>query len=209
MLRSLSALLRPLADRTASRATIRPAPDMATFAARLEVLDKDPFLMVADDTLRLISVFDDLKYDRADLDMMSGPMRRHVVGKLAPLGFRQVSGSVIENRTEDIRMLFPKYRALGASPFDAARDTPRRAQDYYILTPTQVACQIIDHYPIEDAVARIKALIVKHPINLYRIWDFLEKTDRHNGFLPAIGHLKYVQREAIEKEPLKTRRALR
>ncbi|MBE1283801.1 MAG: hypothetical protein GJ676_10870 [Rhodobacteraceae bacterium] len=185
------------------------AEALRTWTQKLRVIDKDPYLSLADDTLRLISVFDDLKYDRADLDMMSGPMRRRVVTKLAPLGFRQKSGSVIENREIDLRILLPKFRALGASPFDAIRDTPRRAQDFYVLTPTQTACQFIESYPIDDAVERIKTLIVKHPINLYRIWDFLEKYDQHNAFLNAIGHLKYVQRKAVESEPLRSRYALR
>ncbi|WP_136439579.1 hypothetical protein [Pacificoceanicola onchidii] len=179
------------------------------FAAELSVIDKDPYLMVADRGRRLISVFDDLRYDRSDMDMMAGPMRRHVVGALAPLGFRQVTGSVLENPDLDIRMLFPKFRALGASPFDAIRDTPRRAQDYYVLTPTQAACQIVQHYPVDEAVMRIKALVVRHPINLLRLSDYLEQMRDHQDFLRAIGHLKYVQRVAVESEPLRQRRALK
>ncbi|MEO1249222.1 MAG: hypothetical protein AAFW76_05215 [Pseudomonadota bacterium] len=179
------------------------------FDRRVLVLNRDPFLSVADEALRLISVFDDLKYDRADLDMLSGPMRRHALKKLTPFGFTQVSGTVFENKADDIRMYLPKFHALGASPFDTTRYTPRRAQDYYVLTPTQAACQIVDHYPIDDAVQKIKRLIVKHPVNLLRMVDFLERKDSHQAFLGAIGHLKLVQREAVEAEPLRTRRALR
>lgn len=178
------------------------------FAEKIRVLDRDPYLAIADVDLRLISVFDDLKYDRADMDILSGPMRRRVLEKLAPLGFKQVSGTVIENKQEDIRMLLPKFRALGASPFHATHDTERRAQDYFVLTPTQAACQLIDNYSHEEAVERIKELIIKHPINLYRLMDYLERNDIHQGFRPAIGHLKFVQREAVESEPLRSRRAL-
>ena len=180
-----------------------------SFAERVRVLDADPYLSVADEDLQLISVFDDLKYDRADLDILSAPMRRRVLQKLAPLGFKQVSGTVIENKAEDIRMHLPKFHALGASPFDATRYTPRRPQDYFILTPTQVACQIIDTYSAEDAVERIAALVVKHPINLYRVSDYLERKDTHQAMIAGIGHLKYVQRKAVEEAPLCTRRALR
>jgi len=185
------------------------AAPVGAFADRVRILDRDPYLTVADPALRLISVFDDLKYDRADMDVVSGPMRRRARDKLKPLGFVQASGHVFENRAEDIRMILPKFRALGASPFDAINDTPRRAQDYFILTPTQTACQMIDHYPHEDAVEMIKTLIQKHPINLLRLADYLERTDTHQAFKPAIGHLKFVQREAVSAEPLKSRRALR
>lgn len=178
------------------------------FAERVRALDRDPYLMVADADLRVISVFDDLRYDRADLDILTGSMRARALKRLAPLGFRQVSGSVIENRAEDIRFLLPKFHALGASPFDATRYATRREQDYFILTPTQSACLMIDSYPVEEAVDRIKALIVRHPINLYRILDFLERKPAHQTFEGAIGHLKFVQREAVESEPLKSRRAL-
>ena len=181
----------------------------ADFAKDLSVLESDPFCMVADPQRRLISVFDDLRYDRADMDMMAAPMRRYLVRRFAPLGFRQTSGSVLENHALDIRLIFPKFRALGASPFDATRDTPRRAQDYYLLTPTQAACQMVLHYPVDEAVDRIKQLVVRQPINLLRLMDYLEQMQEHQDFLRAIGHLKYVQRKAVETEPLRDRRALR
>ncbi|MEM9332603.1 MAG: hypothetical protein AAGA53_14840 [Pseudomonadota bacterium] len=178
------------------------------FAQRVGVLNADPYLMIADTKLRIISVFDDLRYDRADMDMLSGPMRRRALAKLAPLGFVQRSGSVIENRDEDIRIHMPKFRALGASPFDSLRDTDQRPQDYALLTPTQAAAQIISIHPLETTVELLLALVVKHPINLLRLSDFLEPCERHQAFKDAVGHLLYVQRQAISKEPLKTRRAL-
>ncbi len=84
-----------------------------------------------------------------------------------------------------------------------------RPQDFALLTPTQTAAHIISSHPLEKAVERIKALIQKHPINILRLSDYLEHSARHKAFESAFGHLKYVQREAINKEPLKTRRALR
>lgn len=168
-----------------------------------------PYLLLADPDLRLISVFDDLRYDRADMDMLSPPMRTHVLQKLAPFGFRQTSGTVIENKTADIRCYMPKFRALGASPFDITRYTERRRQDYYVLTPTQTACLLVNHYKLEEAVQRVAKLVQTQPINLFRLMDYLEHTPTHRDFLQAIGHLKYVQREAVESEPLCRRRALR
>ncbi|MDX8350435.1 hypothetical protein SLH49_20795 [Cognatiyoonia sp. IB215446] len=181
----------------------------ATFAERLRVIDRDPYICIADENLRIISVFDDLQYDRADMDMLSGPMRRCVIERLAPLGFRQISGGVLENTAEGIRMLMPKFRALGASPFDAARDTPRRSQDYYILTPTQTACHFVSHYATGAAIAAIEKLIVQQPVNLLRLADYLEKSAEHQAFAVDVGYLRYVQKQAVASEPLRSRRALR
>ncbi|MEL7091559.1 MAG: hypothetical protein AAFN94_07480 [Pseudomonadota bacterium] len=181
----------------------------AAMDTQLRVLDKDPYLAIADAGLRLISVFDDLKYDRSDADMLSGPMRKRIVDALKPLGFVQRTGSTIENRAAGVRMHLPKAHALGASPFDVTRYTARGPQDYFVLTPTQAAARIIDHYDIDTAVDRIKALIARQPINLMRLVDHLERKDTHKAFERAVGHLKYVQREAVESDPLRTRRALR
>ncbi|MEM0949273.1 MAG: hypothetical protein AAGK37_17880 [Pseudomonadota bacterium] len=181
----------------------------APFSDQVHLLNADPYLMVADADLRLISVFDDLRYDRADLDMLSGPMRRRALAKLGTMGFTQRSGSVIENQAEDVRIHLPKFRALGASPFDALRDTTLGPQDYALLTPTQAAAQIIDGYPTNTAKERLAALVVKHPVNLLRLFDFLEPIPRHQDFRPALGQLVSLQKTAISTSPLKNRYALR
>lgn len=170
--------------------------------------DFGPYMHLADTALRLFSVFDDLRYDRSDADILTPGMRRHGIEKLARLGFRQTSGTVLQHREADVRCLIPKFHALGASPFDIARYTRRREHDYYLLTPTQTACQIIDHYALENAIERLRALIARQPINLLRLMDYLERKPTHEAFRGAIGHLKYVQREAVESEPLRRRRAL-
>ena len=184
------------------------AEAVAALYVRMQVLNSDPYLQIADEKLRLLSVFDDLRYDRADADMMSPAMRTHAIGKLAPLGFRQVSGTVLEHAETGVRGIIPKFHALGASPFDIARYTPKASHDFYLMTPTQTACQFIDTYPRDEAVERIKTLITKHPINLFRLMDYLERKPTHQAFEDAIGHLKYAQREAVEADPLCRRRAL-
>lgn len=167
-----------------------------------------PYFTLADAKLRIFSVFDDLKYDRSDADMLSPAMRTHAFTKLKPLGFRQVSGSVLQNDAEDQRVYIPKPSALGASPFDAVRNLPCREQDFVLLTPTQAACQMIEGYSLEEAQDRIAALVQEQPINLYRLFDYLESKDSHQAFAPALGYIKTVQRKAVASEPLCRRRAL-
>lgn len=174
-----------------------------------EPLKLGPYLHIADTDLKLLSVFDDLKYDRSDADMLSPAMRRHVVQRLEKLGYRQTSGTVVKHGQSGICGLMPKFHALGASPFDITRYAPKQEQDFYILTPTQTACQFIDNYPLDEAVERVKALIEKQPINLLRLQDFLEHKPAHQDFLTAVGHLKYVQRVAVQSDPLRSMRALK
>ncbi|MDA5557990.1 hypothetical protein [Shimia sp. MMG029] len=210
--------VRSLLNRITSALTApaaKPAPQtnapvtVAALKDSLRVLDKDPYLYVVDWDLQIISVFDDLKYDRADVDALAGPMRNHVLQKLKPLGFTQTSGHVISHTTADMQMIMPKFRALGESPFNATHFTKRRPQDFYILTPTQSACVLIDSYPPEEAQERILALIKQQPINIYRILDYMARDDHREAFKPVLGHLKFVQREAVRSEPLCRRRALR
>ncbi|MEM1380319.1 MAG: hypothetical protein AAGH41_06810 [Pseudomonadota bacterium] len=170
--------------------------------------DLGPYISLADENLKLISVFDDIKYDRADADMLSPAMRQHLVKTLKPLGFKQTSGTVLKHQATGVRCIIPKFHALGASPFDITQFTDKGADDYYVLTPTQTACQFIDNYGLEEAVSAIRTLIKSQPINIYRLMDYLEAKPAHEAFFQAIGHLKYVQREAIEGKTLRRMRAL-
>ena len=178
------------------------------FVAELKGLNRDPYFQMVDDNLRLFSVFDDLRYDRSDADLMSPAMRRHAITQLKSFGFQQTSGTVLHNKEQDVKVHIPKLHALGASPFDITRYTPKRMQDFYLLTPTQSACSLIDAYPTGEAVEKVKDLIVKHPINIDRLWDYMERKPNHRQFETALGHIRFVQREAVEAEPLRRRRAL-
>ncbi len=169
----------------------------------------DKFIYVADQTLKIISVFDELRYDRADADLLSVGMRKHAIKKLGQMGFRQTSGMVLQHTESDVRCVIPKFHTLGMSPFDIIRYTPKKTADFYLLTPTQTACQFIDHLPEDVLVERLEQLITVQPINLYRIMDFLEKgNDKHQFFLDALGYLTHVQRKAIENLPLSSMRSL-
>ena len=179
-----------------------------TGSAPQDVLQFGHYMMLADARMNLFSVFDDLKYDRSDVDMMSPGMRRYAIEKLGQAGFKQVSGRVLHNEADDIRCLFPKFHALGSSPFDITRYTPKRARDYYLLTPTQTACHIIDAYAREEAVSKLEALVRVQPVNVFKLRDYLEDCAAHREFEPLVGHLMAVQKEAVAADPLCRRRAL-
>jgi hypothetical protein len=193
------------ADRPRAIAT---RAQVAALRAGLETLSGDPYIRLAETELRVISVFDDLRYDRSDMDVLSRAMRDHAVAKLKPLGIKQTAGTCFTHLDSGIRIVMPKSHALGASPFDVARYTPRGDQDYYLLTPTQTACLFVEHFDTDTAVDRIRALIQTQPVNILRIADYLERSPHHAAFGRAIGHLKFIQRTAVSSEPLMRRRAL-
>lgn len=171
--------------------------------------DLGPYMLLVDGSLKIFAVFDDLVYDRSDADILSPAMRRHAITTLQKLGFKQTSGSILHHAAADICCHIPKPQVLGASPFHVTRYSPKRPQDYYILTPTQAACQLIDAYDCERALAAIVDLVQQHPINLYRLLDFLERTSQHEAFRPALAYIKSVQQKAVASEPLRRKRALR
>lgn len=170
---------------------------------------RGPYLYIPESSINVISVFDELYYDRADSDLVSPAMRKHLVLKLSQLDFKQTSGNIWEHKQDDVRCIIPKTHALGASPFDILRYTKKREQDFYILTPTQTACQFVVLYTIEKAVEKIGQLISRQPININRLYDYLESIPTHQDFLQAIPHLRYRQRTAVTTEPLSKMRALR
>ncbi len=170
--------------------------------------ERGPYLHICQAGVNVISVFDSLRYDRSDVDMLSPSMRMHVSKKLKTLGFKQKSGNVFEHSEQGIRCIIPKSHALGASPFHIVDYTSKREQDYYLLTPTQTACLIIKLHDLETAVARICELIQTQPINILRLSDYLDYSQEFYDFRPAIGHLKYVQRVALESSKLNKLKSL-
>jgi len=172
-------------------------------------LVSDPHITVMDHPKNIISIFDDLHYDRSDVDIISPAMRRYLLKKLKLLNFKQKTGNTFECLNKNIRCVIPKIHALGTSPFDVTLYTHKRTQDFYILTPTQTACLITMCCPIEEAVKTISNLIKSQPININRMQDYLEQSTNDEEFLTAIPHLRYVQGIAVKSEPLSNMRALK
>ncbi len=172
------------------------------------IIKKWRYLYLLNQPDNIISIFDELHYDRSDIDMVSPAMRQYVIEMLETQGFKQLSGNVVVNNVEDVQCIIPKFHALGSSPFDIIRYTPKRQQDFYILTPTQTACQFIDHYEHEKAVENICQLIEQQPINLFKLMDYLENKKHHLEFKKKIYMIKEFQNTAINNQPLKNRRSL-
>ncbi|MBS9777320.1 MAG: hypothetical protein KGV50_01025 [Gammaproteobacteria bacterium] len=181
---------------------------IAPLDTELSDLHSDKYLYWHAPPLRVISIFDEIKYDRSDLDIVSLGMRRHAIKKLHKFGFTQKSGHVLLQPETGIQCVIPKFVALGASPFSATRYHQRNEYDYWVFTPVQATCFIIENMPFDEAIVRIEDLLRKQPINLYKVIDFLERKSTHQPYHQALKELYELQKELVEKEPLKLMKAL-
>ena len=123
----------------------------------LKSIDEDKDLMWHPQH-RIISVFDDVRYDRSDIDLLTTSMRKHIINLLKSLDCSLKRGNqlIAPNGTS---LWMPKPSVLGASCFDITRYTPREIRDIYILTPTQTAAYWFEHSDLDVAVEGIEAML--------------------------------------------------
>lgn len=159
--------------------------------------------------IQIISVYDDKRYDRSDIDNLSPAMYRYTANQLKDFGFVRVSGRVFQHSVFNADAIIVQAKVQGASPFHSLDYCSRKPEDILILTPTQTAAVFINDLPHEQAIEKIVALIKTQPINLFKLKDHLENSSRHISFLDAIPYIKYEQRKAVESAPLLNKRALK
>lgn len=173
----------------------------------ITLIDKNDYLMWHHD-IRVISVFDDIKYDRSDIDILSPAMRKFAVNIFKEFDCQQSRGTRIDTPTKGLRIWLPKPSVLGASPFDITHHHTREKQDIYLLTPTQTAAYWFDHEPLQQAVDNIAEMVKQQPINLLKLSDMLHNKPERQDILQAFGYLRYCQRIAIEQPSMRFKRSL-
>ncbi len=158
--------------------------------------------------LNVLSVFDDIKYDRSDIDILSPAMRHYAAKFLKNQGFRQKSGQCFISRDCEEKLWMPKPSVLGASPFDITRYIKRDVSDAIILTPTQTAAFLFDRLELKDAVSEIAVLIEQQPINLLKLRDHIPRYGDRERYTQAFPYLRFCQRKAIERPHMRFKRSL-
>ena len=152
----------------------------------------------------LVSIYDDRLYDRSDADFMNPSMRNYFKDRLKKLKYDWLSGNVLGSRIFSTKFIFPRNGILGASPFDITRYEKRGSEDYFVLTPTQVAGYLIQTQIGKDLIDNLKKLISKHPINLEKLRDHLSSDkkldEKFNSFYVD---LRNFQSEIIKSEELR------
>ena len=94
---------------------------------------EDKYLLLTDEPLNIISIFDELRYDRSDIDMLSPGMRQHITNKLKTIGFKQKSAKLLISEDKKFRCHLPMNHALGSSPFHATDYLGKKDGDYFVL----------------------------------------------------------------------------
>lgn len=170
-------------------------------------IEKDKYLHWHED-INAISVFDDVKYDRADVDMLTPAMRKYITNYLVERGCKLKSGASVIHKALGLTFILPKPSVLGASPFDITRHFPRNDGDIYIFTPTQTAAYLFDHVDLESAVEQMSEMIKQQPVNLLKLEDAIGKQAKRQDYLQAMGYLTYCQRQSIEQPGMRFKRSL-
>ncbi len=172
----------------------------------IEKLDTDNYLYWHEKH-QIISLFDDVRYDRSDIDILSTSMRKHIGLILKSLGCIHKAGNRYISPV-GLSLWMPKPSVLGASSFDATRYTPRQPGDIYILTPTQAVAYWLDHASLEEAVPAIVDMMRSQPCNLRKLEDQINKNSQRNTYLQAMPYLRRELRLSQEDPKLKFKRSL-
>ncbi|MGK0499408.1 MAG: hypothetical protein ACJAYG_001045 [Oceanicoccus sp.] len=173
----------------------------------IEAISKDDYLLWHD-SIRVISVFDDVKYDRSDIDLLVPAMRKYVSQFLNNLGYKAKSGKCIVHRDSDIKCWLPKPSVLAASPFDITRYQARDLNDIYILTPTQTAAYYFQQLDFDLAIMAIGKMIKTQPVNILKLLDTLNSPQERRYYGPVLRYLLDCQQQVVSKPGVKFKRSL-
>jgi hypothetical protein len=173
----------------------------------ITAIGKDDYLLWHE-SIRVISVFDDVKYDRSDIDILGPGMRRYVTKFLTGLGCKTRSGSCIVHRHSELNFLLPKPSVLASSPFDITRYQSRERKDIYILTPTQTAAYLFQHMDFDLAIIAIFEMIKTQPVNLLKLQDTLQHHRERQYYAPVLRYLLACQNQGVKQEQMKFKRSL-
>jgi hypothetical protein len=173
----------------------------------VEIIGGDEYLLWRD-SIRVLSVFDDVRYDRSDIDLLGPGMRRYVSQVLTGLECKAKSGKCIEHSDADIKCWLPKPSVLAASPFDITRYQPREANDIYILTPTQTAAYFFQQLDFDLAIMAIGDMIESQPVNILKLLDTLNSRRERSYYAPVLRYLLDCQKQVVSQPGFKFKRTL-
>lgn len=166
----------------------------------LEDLNQDKNLCYFDSPLKVISIYDHYKYDRSDLDTLSGPQRKYLESKIQDYEPKVKSGRVIELKKINQSLNYPKPNILGGSPFDTLRYEKKSSEKVFVLSPTQAACYFLTLENIEDSKDFLKRLLKKQPVNLKKIADHARtETDFSERYNELKSFMQELQAKTVEE----------
>jgi len=142
----------------------------------------------------LISIFDDEHFSNSDYDILDPVVRADVRRVLLAEGWTSKGSKVFEKN--NFRVAFPSpSHTLGCNPADKILES-LSDNTYCVVTPTQALLTSIalNVWDVEKA----KSLVLHHPANLSKIWNWVVNEKSENVSREDIALLKKVQKEGFE-----------
>lgn len=165
----------------------------------LEDLNQDKNLCFFNSPIKIISIYDHYKYDRSDLDTLSGPQRKYLESKVQDFEPKVKSGRVIELRKINQSLNYPKLNILGGSPFDTLRYEKVSEEKVFVLSPTQAACYFLTLENHDDAKTFLERLLSKQPVNLKKISDHVRtETKLKERYHELKSFMSDIQNKTVE-----------
>jgi len=161
---------------------------------------EDENIIVFGNPFNLISIYDDRIYDRSDADIMNTSMRNYLKDHLDYLKYDWLTGNVLSSPLYSPKFIFPKNKILGASPFDATLFEKRFEDDFFVLTPTQIASFLIKYDSGDEVFEYLEKLISKHPVNLEKMKDHFNSS----GISKIKFNLLFIRLKKYQSEVIKT-----
>jgi hypothetical protein len=156
----------------------------------ITIINQDKHLCYFNSPIKIITIYDHHLYDRSDYDTLSKPQRTYLERKVADFEPETKSGRITYLSKLNRSLVYPKPAILGGSPFDILRYERQDDSFIYILTPTQAACYFLTLDDENDSKRYIEELLMKHPINIKKIDDFIRTEmayrDRFMRLRPAM-----------------------
>jgi hypothetical protein len=149
----------------------------------LMIFQKDTFVRVS--TLyNIISIFDSVKYDRSDQELLSASQRNHIGKILEENDHKRLTGNSYQNINTKKVLRFTTPKMLGVSPLNELQYNFNK-EDIFIVTPGTYFLFLVmkfDELQKENILKEIMQLISIHPVNL----DQLLNVSRHEVFYPFL-----------------------
>lgn len=149
----------------------------------------------------MITIFDSLRYERNDYDVLSAPQRNYVGAVLEKNGHRHVTGNSFKNLKTGQTLRFIITKTLGVSPLNEL-NYQYNDQDIFIVTPGTYFLFLVEKLSTDDKQDSVRAelmdLVSHHPVNLEQLLDLSTHDHFYATLKEVFKECKAKQDDAIE-----------
>lgn len=151
-------------------------------------------------SLPYLAVFDDIRFENYDCDLIGSEARRLIHHALQLLGFQRRSGHLYAHPSGVLARIPKPSITLGTNPVDAVHRVSS-ADSVILVTPTQLLLLALDRpdFSVEEAVDELQSLLRLCPANLPKVVQWTRARGRSKRLRNIYPLLCEAQHEAIRK----------